>query len=156
MEHIYTTENLEHNGLSVIKISDSYWNNHREKFLMNKDSFDQQLIEFLKNVEDIHSRIESKFNIVVQTPPMIVADRHTFHTFSRPSVHFHSVGSTNNPRYRHMRIYLREKPDIPKIEVKLPKRILDENKLFLEKIKNTMFQQFETMWNTTMEKHFAN
>ena len=144
MEHIYTTQNLEEIGLSVIKISDSYWEENHEKFLMNKESFDQQLIEFLKNVEDIHSRIESKFNIVVQTPPMSVSERHTFHTFSRLGIQFHSIGFTHNPRYRHMRIYVREKPNIPKIEVKVAKRILDDKtKKYFDQIKLDMINIFD-------------
>ena len=147
MNQVYTIE-LSKNGIEIIMISDEYWNQYGAEFLKNKESFDNQIVEFLKNVHDIHSRD----NIIIKTPPMRVADRHIFHTFTRRNiVDFKSMIGHSYTNCLPMLIYILKKPDIPKEQ----KRIMDENtKLYLENLKKIMFQQFETMWNTTMKQHF--
>ena len=142
MEHIYTIEGSRMNGSEVIKISTSYWNQHGNKFLINKESFDKEMIEFLKNVEDIQSRIQPQFKLIIETPLMRVPHRHIFHTFTRRNeISFKTFGnSTNFEDFRPMKIYLLKKPDIPKTEdipeVKVSKRILDDDtKKFFDQIK---------------------
>jgi hypothetical protein len=135
-------------------MSIAYWNKHGNNFLINKETFDKEMIEFLKNVEDIHSRIESPYNIVVQTPSMRVEHRHKFHTFSKKNIiYFQSlaysilddirddIGNTS------MRIHILQKPNIPKPVVSVKpkidkdtKEILDEMQLKIIRYIGTIFQ----------------
>ena len=152
MNQVYTLERNRIDRSEVIRISDEYWNEHVSEFLKNKESFDKQMIEFLKNVHDIHS----KEWIQVRTPAVSKIDRRILHTFAKTNILYlqtekafnQSISFTHYP----MLITFVKKPDVPK-----DKRSMDENtKLYLENIKNTMFQQFQTMWDTTMNEHFAN
>ena len=161
MEHIYTIEGSENNGSQVIKMSIAYWNKHGNNFLINKETFDKEMIEFLKNVEDIHARIESPYEIVVQTPLMRVPHRHIFHKYTRMNeIYFNSIGDpVNFENFRPMRIHLIKKPVIPKIEddpeVKESKRILDDDtKKYIEQIKMNMIKYIETIFDNTMKEHF--
>jgi len=161
MDQVYTIESCKLNGFEVIRISDIYWNEHSNEFLKNKESFDKEMIEFLKNVEDIHAKIESRYKIVVQTPSMKVKDRHTFHTFSKKNIiSFQSLGYSirddirDDIGNRSMNIYLIQKPNIPKPVVPIKPRMDENTKIFLEDIKKSMFQKIENMWDITIKEYF--
>ena len=67
---------MEHSQTNaVIKISDSYWNEHGLKFLKNQHSFENQLSEFLKtvNIPDDIVRIE--------IPSVCISEINTFQKF---------------------------------------------------------------------------
>jgi hypothetical protein len=98
-------------------MNDNYWETNCPEFLKNKESFDKQMIEFLKNVADIHIRNESNYNLVVQIPSIFVNERHTLHKYSRKNIiTFYSVGDSING-YRPMKIEFFTKLHIPKVVI---------------------------------------
>ena len=154
MNQVYTIESCRKNGNEIIRISDEYWNEHSSEFLKDKESFDKQMIEFLKNVENIHS----KHGIELKTPVLSRGNRYILHTFTRRNIIYFITERTwrdaiweNYP----MIIQIYKIPDIPKKVIESVKpRMTEENKIVLENLKKNMFQQFETMWNTTIEEYF--
>ena len=90
-----------HEGMAII--DDSYFMRNQGKYLISRDSFDQELKDFIlglpKNIP--------KFPIIIETPILSKSNRHKFHTYERKNkIYFKSVGTSNVKEFRKMRIYI--------------------------------------------------
>jgi hypothetical protein len=88
-----------HEGVAIM--DDSFFIRNQEKYLSSRDSFDQELKNFIlglpKNIP--------KFPIVIETPVLSKFPRHIFHTFERKNkISFESLGVANGREFKRMRI----------------------------------------------------
>ena len=93
------TQYIMHEGVAIM--DDSFFIRNQEKFLTSRDSFDQELKNFIMGLK----KNISKFPIIIETPILSKKNRHIFHTFERKNkIVFKSVGTANNREFRKMRI----------------------------------------------------
>ena len=86
----------------IIVMDDCYWFKIKELALLNRDSFDIEIRNFIQLIKNSNNLLDP---LIIELPLLSCSNRHKLHTFERKNkVIYYSIGNNNKDNFRKMRV----------------------------------------------------